>query len=107
MIINKGTLILGALIGAGIGVLLAPEKGKVTRDKLKKEGKEIKDQITEDFAEVKDDVTKAAQSGKDKFKEDLKDFASKTSYKTEQAITFLEKQLAVLKEKNKTLQKTS
>lgn len=105
--INKGTLILGALIGAGIGVLLAPEKGKVTRDKLKKEGSLIKDQITKDFTEVKDDVSKAAESGKDKFKEDLKDFASKTSYKTEQAITFLEKQLAKLKEKNKTLQQTS
>lgn len=107
MIINKGTLIVGALIGAGIGVLLAPEKGKVTRDKLKKEGKEIKNQITQDFTEVKDDVSKATESGKDKFKEDMKDFASKASYKTEEAITFLEKQLAKLKEKNKTLQQTS
>jgi hypothetical protein len=33
--------------------------------------------------------------------------ASKTSYKTEQVITFLEKQLAILKDKNKALQKTS
>ncbi len=107
MIINKGTLIFGALIGAGIGVLLAPEKGKVTRDKLKKEGKDIKDQITQDFTEVKEDVSKAAKSGKDKFKEDMKDFTSKASYKTEKAITFLEKQLAKLKEKNKTLQQTS
>ncbi|NMH86242.1 YtxH domain-containing protein [Flavivirga algicola] len=107
MIINKGTLILGALIGVGIGVLLAPEKGKVTRDTLKKEGKTIKDQIIEDFTEVKEDVSKATESGKDKFKKDLKDFRSKASYKTEQAITFLEKQLAILKEKNKTYQHTS
>ena len=107
MIINKGTLVLGALIGAGIGVLLAPEKGKVTRNTLKKEGKKIKDQITKDFTEVKDDVSKAAESGKDKFKEEMKDFTSKASYKTEEAITFLEKQLAKLKEKNKTLQQVS
>ncbi len=107
MIINKGTLALGLLVGASIGVLLAPEKGKTTRDKLKKEGLKIKDQITEDFTEVKEDLSKTAQSGKDKFKEDLKDFASKTSYTTEKAITFLEKQLAILKEKNKTLQQSS
>lgn len=107
MIQYKGALVLGALIGAAAGVLLAPDKGSTTRDHLKKEGKEIKDQISQDFNEVKDDLSKAAKSGKDKFKEDLKDFASKASYKTEEAITFLENQLAKLKEKNKTLQQPS
>ena len=107
MIQYKGALVLGALIGAGVAVLLAPDKGSVTRDKLKKEGKDIKDQLVSDFKEVKEDMSEAAKSGKDKFKEDLKEFASKTSYKTEQAITFLEKQLAILKEKNKTYQHSS
>ena len=107
MIQYKGALVLGALIGAAAGVLLAPDKGSTTRDHLKQEGKEIKDQISHDFNEVKDDLSKAAKSGKDKFKEDLKDFASKASYKTEEAITFLEKLLAKLKEKNKTLQQPS
>ena len=107
MIQYKGALVLGAIIGAAAGLLLAPEKGSVTREQLKKEGKKVKDQLVDDFTEVKDDLSKAAQSGKDKFKEDLKDFASKASYKTEEAITFLEKQLAILKEKNKNLQQTS
>lgn len=105
--IHKGAIVLGVLIGTGVGVLLAPEKGSVTRDKLKKEGKDIKDQITQDFVEVKDDLSKAAASGKETLKQEFKSIASKTSYKTEQAITFLEKQLAILKEKNKTLQHTS
>ena len=43
--IHKGVLVLGAVAG----VLLAPEKGKETRGKLKKEGKEIKDQLSSDF----------------------------------------------------------
>ena len=107
MIQFKGALVLGALIGAGVGVLLAPDKGSTTRDHLKKEGKDIKNQITSDFIEVKEDLSKAATSGKAKLKEEVKDLASKTSYKTEQAITFIEKQLAILKEKNKTLQQTS
>jgi len=105
--IHKGALVLGVLIGAGIGVMLAPEKGSVTRDTLKKEGKDVKDKLVKDFKEVKEDLSKSAVSGKDKLKQEIKDLTSKTSYKTEQAITFLEKQLAILKEKNKTLQKTS
>ena len=107
MIQFKGALVIGALIGAAAGVLLAPDKGSVTRDHLKKEGKDIKDQISSDFKEVKEDVSKAATSGKDKLKEEITDIASKASHKAEQAITFLEKQLAILKEKNKTLQQTS
>ncbi|MFK7833801.1 MAG: YtxH domain-containing protein [Winogradskyella sp.] len=105
--IQKGAVVLGVLLGAAAGVLLAPEKGSATRDKLKREGKDIKDQLSNDFTDVKDDLSEAATSGKEKLKEEFKDIASKTSYKTEQAITFLEKQLAVLKAKNKTLQKTS
>ena len=107
MIQFKGALVLGALIGAGVGVLLAPEKGSTTRNTLKKEGKAIKEQLSSDFIEVKEDLSKAAVSSKEKLKEEFKDLASKTSYKTEQAITFIEKQLAILKEKNKTLQQTS
>jgi len=105
--IHKGVIVLGVLIGAAVGVLLAPEKGSTTRSTLKKEGKDIKNQLTKDFVELKEDLSKAAISGKEKLKEEFKDIASKTSYKTEQAITFIEKQLAVLKEKNKTLQKTT
>lgn len=105
--IYKGGIVLGVLLGAAVGVLFAPEKGSITRDKLKKEGNKIKDQLSKDFTEVRDDLSKAASSGKEKFKQDFEDIASKSSYKTEQAITFVEKQLAILKDKNKTYQKTS
>ena len=105
MIINKGTIALGVLLGAAIGVLLAPDKGSNTRQKIKEEAKDVKDKISKDFTEVKEDLSKTAASGKETFKKGMGKFTSKASYKTESAITFLEKQLAILKKKNKTLQK--
>ena len=105
MIINKGTIALGILLGAAVGVLLAPDKGSKTRQKVKDEARNVKDKLSKDFKEVKEDVSKSAASGKETVKKEMKDFASKASFKTESVITFLEKQLAILKEKNKTLQK--
>jgi len=102
--IHIPALILGTAIGTGIGMLIAPEKGSDTRSRLKKEGKDIKDQFVSDFNEVKEDINKAAKSGKEKFNEEAHDFKVKASVQAEKAITFLEKQLASLKEKNKTWQ---
>lgn len=107
MIQYKGALVLGTIIGAGVAVLLTPKKGSITRENLKKEDLKVKDQLVDDFNEVKDDLSKVSASGKEKLKEDLKGLASKTSFQTEKTITFLEKQLAILKEKNKTFQQTS
>jgi gas vesicle protein len=105
--IHKGALVLGVLIGAGLGVILAPEKGRTTRDKLKAESRDIKDKFVDDFTEVKDDVIKAAISGKTKLMHEAKDLKVRASYKTEKAINFLEKQLLVLKEKNKRFQQSN
>ena len=107
MIHYKGALIIGGLIGTGLGILLAPEKGRVTRDTLKKESKSVKDKLVDDFNEVKDDLSKSAESGKAKLKENIKKLGSDTSIQTERVITFLEKQLGNLKEKNRTWQRTS
>ncbi|MDO1500871.1 YtxH domain-containing protein [Winogradskyella maritima] len=107
MIQFKGALVLGTLIGAGIGVLMAPDKGSVTRDKLTKEGVAVKDQLVSDLKEVKEDLSKATASRKEKINHEAGEFKVKASQKAEKAITFLEKQLAILKEKNKTLQHTT
>ena len=69
--------------------------------------KAVKDQFVDDFIEVKDDLHKSAVSGKNAVKKELKKVAVKSSHKTEKVITYLEKQLAILKEKNRNLQQTT
>lgn len=107
MIQVKGALVLGTLIGTGIGLLVAPEKGSETRNNLKREGKVVKDKLVDQYQEVTDTLSKAAASGKEKASKRFSDFKVKASHKTEKAITYLEKKLALLKEKNKTFQQTS
>jgi gas vesicle protein len=46
-------LIIGAAIGAGIGILFAPDKGSETRKKINEEGKKMSDAIRNKFNEMK------------------------------------------------------
>ena len=52
-----GGLILGALIGAGIALLVAPEKGAVTRQRLQKKLR----RITEDAMDQSEDWSRRAK----------------------------------------------
>ena len=79
-----GSLLVGAVVGATIGVLFAPHKGKKTRkniaNNVKKTANKIKKEITEDGKYLKDEairfeniledkMSKAASSLKDKANE--------------------------------------
>lgn len=98
-------LAAGTAIGVGLGILFAPDKGKNTREK-------IKDTVSDKAEKLKEQLDRLTESVKEKsaeFKGSLEDkvesLLSKSSYKAEDVITFLEKKLAALKEANAKLQK--
>ncbi len=65
-----GTLLTGALIGAGLGVLFAPKEGSETRKDLKNKMNELMEQIKEiDYEEVKDNLMEKLED----LKAELKD----------------------------------
>lgn len=98
-------LLTGALVGAGIGILFAPDKGSVTRAKIKTSLEEGKDELVHKVNELLDLLKKKGQNVKADLENSIENLVSSGSYKAEEAIEFLEKQLEILKAKNAKLHK--
>ena len=91
-------LLVGAAIGVGLGILFAPEKGSETRQKIKDGFDDLKNQAKSKMDFLEDET-------KEDLKDSIEDLLSNSSYKAEEAITFLEEKLAELKKQNAKLQK--
>jgi gas vesicle protein len=104
---GKGMLALlaGVAIGAGLGVLFAPDKGSVTREKLKDGLDDLKDKAKSKLNFLDDETKEKISNAKEDLKDKVESFLSDSSYKAEEAITFLEEKLAELKKENAKLQK--
>lgn len=63
--------LLGAALGAGLGLLLAPQSGERTRRDLVKRGKKLRAKATERFEDISDEI----QSRGRKIKETVEEFA--------------------------------
>ncbi|WP_162126829.1 YtxH domain-containing protein [Flavobacterium phycosphaerae] len=87
-------LLAGAAVGVGLGILFAPDKGSKTREKIKDGLDDLKEGAKEKFTNSKDEL-----------KETMDELLSKSSYKAEEAITYLEEKLAELKKQNAKLHK--
>lgn len=98
-------LLTGAAIGAGIGILYAPDKGSKTREKIKDGFDDAKNNLKNKFGHLSEDIRGKFSDTKFDLEESYEDLLSNMSYKTEEVISFLETKLADLKEKNAKLQK--
>ena len=95
----------GAVIGAGVGILYAPDKGEKTRKKIKKKALNAKEDISHRISQAKDELTKTAEEKKADFERRIDETISNMSYKADDIIATLERKLEELKKKNAQLQK--
>ena len=108
---NTGSTIVailaGVAIGAGIGILFAPDKGSKTRGKLKDGFDEAKHNLEDKYQEVSEKLVGKAKDfiSKNDIDGNYQNIVSSLSHKTEDVISFLENKLSELKLKNAKFQK--
>ncbi|HNV50388.1 MAG: YtxH domain-containing protein [Bacteroidales bacterium] len=62
-------LLSGAAIGAALGILYAPDKGKVTRKKIAQKTEDLKDDILDKMDEMKQSFGESINKVKEKVEE--------------------------------------
>ncbi|WP_366185743.1 YtxH domain-containing protein [Flavobacterium ovatum] len=106
---NSGNTILalltGAAIGAGVGILFAPDKGSKTRVKIKDGYKDVEKDLLKKYDKLSEEVKSKLSHTKVDLEGSYEDLLSNMSYKTEDVISFLEIKLSELKDKNAKFQK--
>ncbi|WP_306351221.1 YtxH domain-containing protein [Flavobacterium sp. '19STA2R22 D10 B1'] len=98
-------VLAGAAIGAGIGILFAPDKGSKTRGKIKDGFDQSKSDLKDKFNDLTDMLKhKAARTKKD-LESTFDDLVANVDNKTEDVIATLEKKLEELKKHSAKIQK--
>ena len=98
-------VLAGVLVGAGIGILYAPDKGSKTRKKVKDGYGDAKSDVTGKFDSVSTKLSNKLSTAKVDLEDTYQDLVSNMSHKTEEVISFLEDKLSDLKKQNAKLQK--
>lgn len=59
------SFILGGIVGAGIALLMSPQSGRETREKIKELAEDVKDRATGYMEQAKDKVSTTIEHGKE------------------------------------------
>lgn len=100
-------LLTGAAIGAGLGLLYAPESGEETRRKLGENARRTQDNLNRRYKETSSSLSQKAKRAKHDFEERLEETLSSASYKADEILSSLENKLEELRKQNAKFQKDS
>lgn len=84
-----GSILAGAIVGFGAGILLAPKSGKETRENVLDKAETVKDEIQLRYYEIKDKVVETAEKMQDEItdtKEEIKEKVIETAEKVHEDI---------------------
>jgi len=90
-------LLVGVAIGAGLGMLFAPEEGSKTRKKIKERFDKEKDELKRKFEAVSSGLLSTLETSQNDIHDAMQDVAQNADGKANEIIDSLEKKLADLK----------
>ncbi|WP_298526986.1 YtxH domain-containing protein [uncultured Christiangramia sp.] len=98
-------LITGAAIGAGVGLLYAPDSGEKTRKKLKDDAQNAQDRLNKKYNETSSNLSEKARKARTDFEVRLEETLSSASHKADDILSAMESKLEELRKQNSKLQK--
>ena len=98
-------LITGAAIGAGLGLLYAPDTGENTRNKLKKDAQDAQDKFNKRYHETTSNLSEKAKKARLDFEHRLEETLNSASHKADDILVAMENKLEELRKQNAKLQK--
>ena len=93
-------ILAGAAIGAGLGILYAPNKGTKTRRNIKNAVEDTTKDVSNWFEQAKDELMKTAHDNKKAFDKKIEKKVSKMSDKADDIMKSMEDKYDELKKKN-------
>ncbi|WP_424492797.1 YtxH domain-containing protein [Salinimicrobium sp. GXAS 041] len=99
-------LLTGAAIGAGLGMLYAPDRGEETRRKIGENARRTQDNLNRQYRETSTNLTQKARQAKMDFETRLEDTLSSASFKADEIIDGLESKLEELRKQNAKFQRS-